>query len=143
MVGLVVLGGCGGTSPLGLTNSALENQRARWLSAGIVDYQFEYRQRCECVPALAEAALVEVRGGVVTRVVYRDTGRAAAADAQALFPTIDELFERIDDAIRREAAMLTVSYDRALGYPTQISIDYDMRVADDEVSIDASALLAL
>lgn len=143
VLGVAALGACGGVAPLELTNTALENQRARWQASGIRDYQYEYRQQCECVPALLEPALIEVRRGMVTRVVYQKTGQPASPDAQALFPTIDELFDRIDDAIRSDAAMLIVSYDSALGYPTQIDIDYDLQVVDDEVSIDAAALAAL
>ncbi len=135
--------GCGDATPLGLTSSALESQHARWLAAGLQDYRFEYLERCECSLALVEPAVVEVRGGRVREVTYRSSGLAAPSDARALFPTIEDLFARIEDAIAREAAMLVVSYDPELGYPTQIEIDYDLQVVDDEVSIDATGLVAL
>lgn len=139
---LVGVGGCG-DGPTALSSSTMEGARARWVASGIRDYRFEFRQQCECGPALADAAVVEVRGGAVTRVSYRDSGGEASSDARALFPTVDGLFDRIEDAIQRNAASLTVSYDGALGYPTLISIDYDLQVIDDEVAIDASALAPL
>jgi len=138
---LLVGGGCG-DAPLELSSSTLADHRARWSAAGIQDYQFEVLQQCECAPAMVRPAIVEVRRGAVTRVTYR-TGEVAAPDARALFPTVDDLFDRIDEAIESEAATMTVSYDTVLGYPTQISIDYDLQVIDDEISIDASGLSAL
>ncbi len=142
ILALVGMNGCG-EGPTALSSSTLEGARARWVSAGIRDYRYEFRQQCECGPALAEAAVVEVRGGAVARVNYRDSGGEAPATARQLFPTVEQLFQRIEDAIRRNAASLSVSYDGTLGYPTLISIDYDLQVIDDEVAIDASALAPL
>lgn len=131
-----VLAACG-SSPLELSRSTLEVQRGRWIAQGIEDYTFEYHQQCECAPAFSQPALVEVRGGRVVDVEYVGSGEGVDPEAVALFPTIDDLFERIDDAIHMEAASLVVSYDQALGYPKAIEIDYDMEVVDDEVNIDA------
>ena len=142
LLALVVVGGCG-DGPTALSSTTMHSARARWEATGIQDYRYEFRQQCECGPALAEAAIVEVRGGTVTNVSNRDSGIPAASDERRLFPTIDDLFDRIDDAIRRNAASLVVSYDDDLGYPTLISIDYDVQVIDDEVAIDASALAPL
>ena len=38
-------------------------------------------------------------------------------------PTVDGLFQLIQDAITAKVAQLTVSYDAALGYPTNVYID--------------------
>ncbi|MCG8466882.1 MAG: DUF6174 domain-containing protein [Gemmatimonadetes bacterium] len=139
VVALVGTAGCG-DGPTALSTSTLDSARARWLSSGIRDYDFEYRQQCECGSAFSDAAIVEVRQGRVAAVRYRDSGQPAAATDRGLFPTVDDLFARIEDAIRRNAASLTVTYDTRWGYPTRIDIDYDVQVADDEISIDASAL---
>jgi len=139
---LVGMSGCG-DGPTAISTLTMDSARARWDAAGIRDYRFEFHQQCECGPALADAAVVEVRAGSVTRVNYRDSGEAAAPSARRLFPTVDDLFDRIADAIQQNAASLIVSYDPALGYPTQINIDYDLQVIDDEVAIDASALAPL
>lgn len=143
LVAIVAASGCSAAAPLGLTNNAFESQRARWLAAGIRDYTFEYSQQCECLPDTVRPAMVEVRGGVVTDVVFRDDGEAAAVNTRRQFPTIAELFDRIDHAIQNEAATMVVSYDSELGYPTRIEIDYNLRVADDEIVIHAAALARL
>ncbi|MDX1579136.1 MAG: DUF6174 domain-containing protein [Gemmatimonadota bacterium] len=142
MIGAAAAAGCGGT-PFELTQATLEDHRARWLRAGIVDYRYEHVRRCECLAAITQPAVVEVRRGLVTSVVYAGTGEPAGATEQRFFPTVEDLFEVIDDAIRQRAASLVVSYHESLGYPTSISIDYDTQVADDEFSIDATGLAPL
>jgi hypothetical protein len=107
----------------------------------MTDYEYVYRRSCECKPQTMEPARVEVRSSVVAAVTYRNTGQAAASILA--YPTIDGLFDLIEDAIDRGAAGLMVSYDGVFGYPTEISIDYDLEVADDEFSVQASDLLGM
>jgi hypothetical protein len=46
----------------------------------------------------------------------------------------------IKDAIARNASSLTVKYDPKLGYPTQINIDYDQQMADEELYLTIEKL---
>lgn len=143
LLALLLIGGlygCG-TAPFELTLSALENQRARWEDSGVVDYRFDYRERCVCGQSAMRRATIEVRGGQVASV--SDTGAPPGTEAITAFPTIDDLFDRIEEAIRDEAAALSVSYDPDLGYPTEIIIDFDYGAEQDEVTIDASGLIVL
>ena len=48
------------------------------------------------------------------------------------FVTVEELFALLQDAVRRKAARIEVSYDERYGYPTELFIDYDERMADEE-----------
>lgn len=143
LLALVLIGGlygCG-TAPFELTLSALENQRARWEESGVVDYRFDYRERCVCGQSAMLRATIEVRDGRVTSV--SDTGAPPGTEPLTAFPTIDDLFDRIEEAIRDEAAALSVSYDPVLGYPTEIIIDFDYGAEQDEVTIDATGLIVL
>lgn len=143
LVALLLVGGvlgCG-KAPFELTLSALESQRARWEESAVLDYRFEYRERCVCGQSAMLRATIEVRGGQVAAV--SNTGAPAGTESIAAFPTIDDLFERIEEAIRDEAAALSVSYDPMLGYPTEIIIDYDYGAQHDEVTIDATGLVVL
>ncbi|BAZ27608.1 hypothetical protein NIES4074_00350 [Cylindrospermum sp. NIES-4074] len=47
------------------------------------------------------------------------------------FNTVPELFDAIEDAIARNAYRLDAKYDRKLGYPTEITIDYSAQQADE------------
>jgi len=136
---LAALAGSGcGTSPFELSTTAWADYRARWEAAGITDYEYEFQRTCECKDT--RPARIEVRTGRVTAATYTDSGESAPS---AGYPTIDELFELIDEAISAEAASMRVSYDQRLGYPTEIRIDYDLNVADDEIEIDAWGLTQL
>jgi hypothetical protein len=56
-------------------------------------------------------------------------GSSANTDTMS---TIDDLFSRIQDAIDLSAFSVQVSYDKTTGYPVDIYIDYDDRIADHE-----------
>lgn len=143
LVALLVVGvalGCG-QAPFELTLSALESQRARWDQSGVRDYRFEYRELCVCGQSAMRQATIEVRGGEVVSVT--GTGAPEGTESITAFPTIDDLFDRIESAIRDEAAALSVSYDPEFGYPTEIIIDFDYGADHDEVTIDATDLTVL
>jgi len=59
------------------------------------------------------------------------------------FPGIEGLFDLIADARRRNAHRLEVRYDRELGYPAWLVIDYDKAVADDEFTYSVMAFRRL
>lgn len=128
------------TTPFELTTSEFERHRSQWSASGVRDYRFDFQKGCYCGQETVRPARIEVRDGVVVAVVYRDTGQPATEAAQRHFPSVDELFDQIEDAIRREAASLLVSYDPELGYPTRIEIDYEAGTADDELWIEAGGL---
>ncbi|MFV1987697.1 MAG: DUF6174 domain-containing protein, partial [Gemmatimonadota bacterium] len=128
-------------NPFALSQEAAGDHRARWSTSGIVDYEYVLDRACECTRETTRTMRVEVRGGSVTGATYRDTGESAAMANG--YPTVEDLFDLIDDAIQRRAAGLTVAYDAALGYPTEITIDYDLEVADDEITINASNLVPM
>ncbi|MDH3732513.1 MAG: DUF6174 domain-containing protein [Gemmatimonadota bacterium] len=129
-----------GHDPFALSSEAVEDHRARWLAAGIDDYEYDYRRQCECLPTDTRPARVRVRDGRVATATYSDSGELAGSFAA--YPTVEELFDLVDEAIVREAAMLVVSYDSRLGYPTKITIDYDLQAADDELTIEAHNLVS-
>jgi len=136
----VFLSACS-VNPFALSREAASDHRARWSASGIVDYEYVFGRTCECTRETTRRMRVEVRGGSVAGATYRDTGEPATMANG--YPTVEDLFDLIDDAIQRRAAGLTVSYDGPLGYPTEITIDYDLEVADDEITINASNLVAM
>ena len=49
------------------------------------------------------------------------------------FPSAEQLFDAIQDAIDRQADYIDIDYDPTYGYPTDVYIDYDRRVSSDEL----------
>eukprot|EP00980_Cylindrotheca_fusiformis_P007559 scaffold1567_cov102-Cylindrotheca_fusiformis.AAC.10 len=116
----------------------LNDAKALWESQGLESYNYTYQRRCECpdedtVPKLVEVVddvVVAVNGVAVTSV-------ARAATNVTVPPTIDGLFDSIQDGINQTAFIITVTYDSTYGYPTDIFIDYDEQTADDELDVTA------
>lgn len=122
-------------NPFELTEASYNEHLALWRSSAIANYSFEYREVCECFPVLSMPNLVEVRNGRVWQVTLTDTGQLVNAETEALFPSVNDLFDRIDEAIRLEAATINISYHTTLGYPLEVTIDYDLTTVDDETTI--------
>src|SRR5688572_8857007 len=74
----------------------LARNRQRWASAGIHDYEYDFRRSCYCTPESAEGVHIVVRNDVVTSVVRSRDGQPASA--VVAWPRVDELF---DDVQRR------------------------------------------
>ncbi len=128
---------------LGVTEAGLESHRARWEAAGVAAYLYEYHKQCECGPQSLRPARIEIQAGSVTRVTFLDNGETLENPPTEAFPTIEDLFDLVDEAMQMNAAFLVVTYDPTLGYPTLISVDYRRDIADDEFTIRASNLVAL
>ena len=127
-----------GSSPASPAQAELDRHRTLWEANRSGDYAFEYRPVCFCVREFVQPVEVKVGNGVVESVTYIESGESAATNGFPFYHTIDGLFDKIQDAIDREAARLTVSYDPEIGYPTSVSIDYALNIADEEFSFTAS-----
>lgn len=110
----------------------LRAARRRWETAGRLSYSFTLSRSCECTPEMAGPVRVTVQDGAVVSRVYVSGGGPVPPVLESAFPSIDGLFELIEEALRQNAYSLDVRYDATLGYPTIISVDYDRQIADDE-----------
>lgn len=123
--------------------SALAANRRLWVSRAPASYTVTVSRSCECTPEMTGPVVVTVRGGVVESRVYASNGAAVGGSLAAEFPSVEEMFQRIEELTHREVAKLDVSYDRATGYPTLVSVDYDARMVDDEISWRITSLAPL
>lgn len=134
---------CGQPLSVEATSAAYGHHRAAWEAAGVRDYRYLFQRRCECPPEMTAPVEIEVRGGAVEAVMLSQSGAPVSPELLPAFPTVDDLFDLIDEALRRDADLLEVTYDSPLGYPTSLRIDYRREVADDEVDIEAWGLRPL
>ena len=111
----------------------LSAARTRWSVNDIVEYEYRYARSCECLPTDLTAPTIEVRDGVIVRVWDERTGATAPADRHAWYFTVDDLFAEIEQAIDQDVHELEVAYHPSLGHPTTLIIDYDARMADEEL----------
>lgn len=143
-LGLAALGGCAvfEPDPLADERHALESARRRWASQTLRDYEFVYKADCNCPPDLTRWSLVTVRDGAVDTVRFVDGGYPAMIGTTA-YPTVEQLFDRIDFALMRRARTIRVSYDPRMGFPTSAFIDLEGGVADDEFGFDVTAVTSI
>lgn len=112
------------TTPQG----GLASARARWAARGPDSYAVTVTRSCECMPEASGSVRVTVRSKAVESRIYTSSGVAVTAQHASAFPSVEELFVMIDEAIRRGAS-IEVKYDPTLGYPT--------RFTDGDPAVDA------
>ena len=71
------------------------------------------------------------------------TGEDVDGIKDGVWPTIDELFDFVEQAIDEDADELIVAYDQEFFFPTLISIDWIKMAIDDEISHTASNLTSV
>ena len=108
----------------------LSRARQRWsTSAARPSYRYEVRQACFCPSEIATWKTVTVRDGAVVGVVD-DAGVPVPTTIWVWFPTVDELFTRLE---RTQSDMLddiTVRFDPQDGYPLEMNFIYGNQIAD-------------
>ena len=84
--------------------------------------------------------LIRVKNNTVTEARFKDTNQPIPEKLKGNRQTISMLFKTIQDAINRKAHSIKVKYDEKYGYPTSIAVDYDVRMADEELYLSAKNL---
>ncbi|MFN0098006.1 MAG: DUF6174 domain-containing protein [Gemmatimonadaceae bacterium] len=133
---------CDGESVFGTAPErvALSAARERWADAKPFEYQFNYTRICFC-PTLTNVR-VTVRDDVVISARVISTGEELPPAERAQIPTIDGLFDIIDAAIDQDAHDLRVEYDRSMGFPQSIILDYKEMIADDEIFYEVTEVMS-
>ncbi|ACC83395.1 DUF6174 domain-containing protein [Nostoc punctiforme] len=111
----------------------LKFNRYLWNQQNISNYRYTFSNGCFCIPDARGPVVIEVRNGQTTSITSVATGQAVNPDFFQNYKTIPKLFDVIEDAINRKASSLNVSYSPRFGYPTQIQIDYNSQIADEEI----------
>lgn len=125
------------------SNNILEDlnaNRAKWESANIDNYQFEYSISCFCLDDATRPRLVVVNADQVESQTIIESNIALPQDTFTS-ETIDGLFERIALEESR-AESLNVEYHPELGHPTFIQVDGNAQTADDEYTITVSNVVS-
>ena len=123
----------------------LDANRARWVAANISDYELRYQKVCECHRDAPSDTIITVNGGKIVAVSYdrEDYLNEVPVPPEKYdwFRTVDDLFSLVAVALEREA-VVRVSYEPELGYPTRIYIDYVQDLVGEEVELQVLELNA-
>jgi Family of unknown function (DUF6174) len=126
-------------------SAALETARATWQRADFSAYEYGYHKYCECHGDAPPETIVTVHDGAVTAVRHRPQNSSVEVPAPRnidAYWTVDGLFALLDAALTR-GAEVRAAYDAALGYPTEIYIDYDRNLIGDELDLRLTRVAAL
>jgi hypothetical protein len=95
-------------------------------------YSYDYRNVRFAVGPIVEPVRIRVRAATIVSVVSLATGQNVPPDAWHHYETVLGLFTTIEAAYENNAAEVRVEYHRQYGYPTDVYIDRDRRIADEE-----------
>jgi hypothetical protein len=123
------------------TDPETADARDRWRDRDIVNYEVQFRQVCFCVLETTAPVILQVRNRALVSVTRVSDGAAVPpAEWSGRYYTVDEMFALIQESRAKGAATVRASYDPVLGYPTEVYIDQDERVADEERSFELTNL---
>jgi Family of unknown function (DUF6174) len=120
----------------------LTRNRQRWVSAGMHDYEYDFRRSCYCLAEATEEVHIVVRNDAIVSVVRTRDGRPASTQL-TVWPRIDELFADVQQRLAQGAERLDVQYDATYGYPRAVVADVVLMMADDEYALTAGNLRRL
>ena len=129
-----------GVDDLDRAQRELDGNWDRFERSAPQSYSYIVRITCECPAEVTRPVVVWVDRGSVEFLFYEDDGRPVPLSIADSFPSVEQLFDAIQDAIDRNADSVDVEYDFTYGYPTSVYIDYDRRVADEELSVTTRGL---
>jgi len=129
----VAITGCGTTGPNADLLSQIEQNRSLWQQLGPASYQYGVQRLCFCGPDAIGPVRVTVQNGTVTSRVYTDSNDPVATNLEELFPDVEGLFDVLIDAVERDAADISVTWDSTTGLPSEFFIDYNEQIADEEL----------
>ncbi|MBD2205832.1 hypothetical protein H6G33_27020 [Calothrix sp. FACHB-1219] len=117
-----------------LNQRKLQFNRRLWEKQNILNYRYTFSNGCFCIPDARGPVVIEVRNGKTRSITSVETGLPVTnPEFFANYNTIPKLFNVIQDAIARQAFNLDVNYSARYGHPTQINIDYNAQIADEEL----------
>jgi hypothetical protein len=108
----------------------------KWQAAGIHDYRFTLNQSCFCMGV--QPVRITVRHDTVQSALRLPDGAAVTAEALGRLPSMDVIFQKIEEAYAKPADHITLSLNPDNGYPERVYIDYVEMMADEELSYTIS-----
>ena len=126
----------GTTGPLDVEALAkLNRARAQWRALGPDSYVMRLQRSCFCFGDFLGPFLVTVENGVVVDVRFAPGGPTGTPSPDIVngIPTVEGLFDIIQEALDSRAEFVSVTYDSKTGAPLDFYIDRSRLIADEEI----------
>ena len=119
------------------TQSKLDQNRKKWMSRMVSNYQFNFRWICFCALEYIAPVNISVRKNRIADVAFVEGDVPGAIED---YRTIEGLFDLLQEGIDKNAHIISVHYHSELGYPIDVWIDYDEAIADEELGFEINGL---
>lgn len=96
---------------------ALDANRGKWRSQGIVGYDMTISRICFCLVDAIGPFEATVKRNQIVKVSPEN-------EFSKDLPTVEGVFDFIQNAIKQRAANIDVEYNNKLGYPTRAFVDF-------------------
>ncbi len=130
---LVLAAGCSDQGPEATLRREIQQNRALWDAHRPETYTYNVQVLCFCPMTPLGGVVVRVSGTQVLGRTYAETGDAVDPVGADSYPSVDGLFQILEDAVNRDAAHISVTWDPDTGVPLDFFIDYQEQVADEEL----------
>ena len=136
----LVLAGCAAMGSALDNQSEIEQNKEKWQDAGISHYSFHLFISCFCIFVEDMPLIIEVQDGEVVSMEF-ESGKEIDPSLLELFEryaTIDRVFAEVEAGLNGAADNVVVQYDPTYGFPTEVTLDFEEQVADDELYLTLS-----
>ncbi|HYE96220.1 MAG TPA: DUF6174 domain-containing protein [Rubricoccaceae bacterium] len=123
------------------TEAGLALYRARWNAQGVEDYRFDLLERCICLRHLYRYRVAVRDGRPVQMEVTREEEEVPIIEPRPP-DTVEEIFALLQDAFDGDTTRVFVGYVPETGLPAALYIDYNVRIADEELDYTITAFEA-
>lgn len=134
---IVILTACSAGTP-----TEFEKNRQIWRDSGITHYRFSLVIGCFCPFRNQMPLTIEIQNDEIISMTASDGTLIAASDLNyeffSRYATIERIFSELEAAQAGDAEEVTVAYDSARGFPSEIYIDFIKTAMDDEISLTVS-----
>jgi hypothetical protein len=113
--------------------NTLADAQTQWAAADIDSYRYELAVSCFCITDMTMPVNVEVQNGEVASITYVEDGSAANPELFERYATVDSLLAVLAEYEAQDPVKFDVTFDAATGVPTDVAIDVDEMMADEEL----------
>ena len=127
-------------NPVSPYQQTLDKYQQRWQQANISHYRYTFQRSCFCPRSYTTPVVIEVKNNTIINAHLKSNHQPLDDKLKNNKQTINYFFAKIQDAIKQKAHTISVKYNEQYGYPESIYIDYDQRMADEELHLSAKNL---
>ena len=130
---LLVLISCSSVDDIAEKQRELNQARQLWQSQQVENYKWNERLSCFCAGVLEWDLFV--KDNLKEKVEFDEINLHQGQtydDILEKAKTVEEAFDFIETLLSKEIASLIIEYDDQYGFPTEVNIDFDFQIADDE-----------